>query len=217
MRRAGVKMPDALIALAGLKLETLQPSFSYKIRGAWNAVLTLAERGGAAALVTASAGNHGRALAHAAREVGLPRIAGVEEGERRGGVGDRVQLRQHADGAVLQASPVLRARVRGNREDPQGRMGTAHQQGRREAGRPLALGAAPRAFAYTALGGSRLCVVKQILPALGHHLEPREVETVHQLPGLYPREDSSILSCRCPLGGCRSSRPSPWRTARVPW
>ena len=55
-----------------LKLETLQPSYSYKIRGAWNAVLALGERGGAAGLVTASAGNHGRALAHAAGEVGLP-------------------------------------------------------------------------------------------------------------------------------------------------
>ena len=35
-------------------------------------MLALTERGGAAALVTASAGNHGRALAYAAREMGLP-------------------------------------------------------------------------------------------------------------------------------------------------
>jgi threonine dehydratase len=56
-----------------LKLETLQPTFSYKIRGALNAVLALAERGDvASALVTASAGNHGRALAHAAAAVPLP-------------------------------------------------------------------------------------------------------------------------------------------------
>ena len=55
-----------------LKLETLQPTFSYKIRGAFNAVLKLAEaRGEAPPLVTASAGNHGRALAHAARIAGL--------------------------------------------------------------------------------------------------------------------------------------------------
>jgi threonine dehydratase len=53
-----------------LKLETLQPAFSYKIRGAWNAVLALDVRGDASALVTASAGNHGRALAHAARVSG---------------------------------------------------------------------------------------------------------------------------------------------------
>lgn len=55
-----------------LKLETLQPSFSYKIRGAWNAVLRLRERGeGSRGLVTASAGNHGRALAIAAKAAGL--------------------------------------------------------------------------------------------------------------------------------------------------
>ncbi len=56
-----------------LKLETLQPTFSYKIRGAFNAVLTLVEQHGRQAppLVTASAGNHGRALACAARSAGL--------------------------------------------------------------------------------------------------------------------------------------------------
>ena len=56
-----------------LKLETLQPTFSYKIRGALNAVLRLLEgtAGAVPPLVTASAGNHGRALAHAAREAGL--------------------------------------------------------------------------------------------------------------------------------------------------
>jgi threonine dehydratase len=57
-----------------VKLETLQPTFSYKVRGALNAVLTLAMDRGARnrALVTASAGNHGRALAWAARSAGLP-------------------------------------------------------------------------------------------------------------------------------------------------
>lgn len=50
-----------------LKLETLQPTFSFKIRGAWNAVLAMTERGDSRAIVTASAGNHGRGLAYAAR------------------------------------------------------------------------------------------------------------------------------------------------------
>jgi threonine dehydratase len=55
-----------------LKLETLQPTFSYKIRGAFNTVLALVEDGGEVRpLVTASAGNHGRALAYAARAAGL--------------------------------------------------------------------------------------------------------------------------------------------------
>ena len=57
-----------------LKLESLQPTFSFKIRGAFNAVLRTVEqgRGSAPPLVTASAGNHGRALAFAARDAGLP-------------------------------------------------------------------------------------------------------------------------------------------------
>jgi threonine dehydratase len=56
-----------------LKLETLQPTYSYKIRGATNAVLELAgNRGsGVPAIVTASAGNHGRAMAHAAAAAGM--------------------------------------------------------------------------------------------------------------------------------------------------
>lgn len=56
-----------------LKLETLQPTHSYKIRGATNAVLKLTESAGAGArpIVTASAGNHGRAMAHAAAAAGI--------------------------------------------------------------------------------------------------------------------------------------------------
>jgi threonine dehydratase len=64
-----------------LKLETLQPTFSYKVRGAFNAVLRLVEREGRGAppLVTASAGNHGRALAYAARAAGLSLTVYVPE------------------------------------------------------------------------------------------------------------------------------------------
>jgi threonine dehydratase len=56
-----------------LKLETLQYTHSYKVRGAFNAVLRLRENqaGHRPALVAASAGNHGRALARAARTCGF--------------------------------------------------------------------------------------------------------------------------------------------------
>ena len=56
-----------------LKLETLQPTSSYKVRGAFNVVLRIAEehRDNPPPLVTASAGNHGRALAWAVRAGGL--------------------------------------------------------------------------------------------------------------------------------------------------
>jgi threonine dehydratase len=59
-----------------LKLESLQRANSFKSRGAFNAVLARLERPGAAPaqLVTASAGNHGRALAEAAATFHLPLV-----------------------------------------------------------------------------------------------------------------------------------------------
>ena len=62
-----------------LKAETLQLTGSFKIRGALNTVaqLTAAERRGG--VVTASAGNHGQALAWAARQAGIPAMIFVPE------------------------------------------------------------------------------------------------------------------------------------------
>jgi threonine dehydratase len=59
-----------------LKLEIVQPTCSYKIRGAFNAAQRLCETSTEPAprLVTASAGNHGRALAFAARMLNLPLV-----------------------------------------------------------------------------------------------------------------------------------------------
>lgn len=51
-----------------LKLETHQQTGSFKLRGATNAVLTMGAS--ARGFVTASTGNHGRAVAHAARAQG---------------------------------------------------------------------------------------------------------------------------------------------------
>jgi threonine dehydratase len=53
-----------------LKLETVQPTGSFKLRGATNALAELAEQG-VTRVVTASTGNHGRAVAHAARALGI--------------------------------------------------------------------------------------------------------------------------------------------------
>jgi len=49
-----------------MKLEHLQNTGSFKIRGAWNKVAAVAETDPRARLVTASTGNHGIAVAHAA-------------------------------------------------------------------------------------------------------------------------------------------------------
>jgi threonine dehydratase len=64
-----------------LKLETLQPTSSYKVRGAFNSVLRMAREhdGSPPQLVTASAGNHGRALAWAVRAAGMSLTAYVPE------------------------------------------------------------------------------------------------------------------------------------------
>jgi threonine dehydratase len=54
-----------------LKLETRQPIGAFKLRGAMNAVLALTEDQRRRGLVTASTGNHGRAVACTARELDL--------------------------------------------------------------------------------------------------------------------------------------------------
>lgn len=74
IRRTPLIASDWLSRISGgdarLKLESLQISHSFKARGALNALLVLASKGGRS-VVTASAGNHGRAIAWAASRVGL--------------------------------------------------------------------------------------------------------------------------------------------------
>lgn len=55
-----------------LKLENLQPTNSYKIRGAANAVAMLSDAERARGVWTISAGNAGQAVAYAARQAGVP-------------------------------------------------------------------------------------------------------------------------------------------------
>jgi len=55
-----------------LKAENLQRTGSFKIRGAYNTIATLGQEERAAGVVAASAGNHGQAVAWAAREAGIP-------------------------------------------------------------------------------------------------------------------------------------------------
>ncbi|MGH3368664.1 MAG: threonine ammonia-lyase [Nocardioidaceae bacterium] len=62
-RRAGVPV--------GLKCEHLQPIGAFKIRGAYTAIARVAREGQAAGVVTQSSGNHGQAVAFAARAFGL--------------------------------------------------------------------------------------------------------------------------------------------------
>jgi len=62
-----------------LKLETLQPINSFKIRGAGNAIRKAPPELRAAGLLTASAGNMAQGVAWVARELGLPATIAVPE------------------------------------------------------------------------------------------------------------------------------------------
>ena len=74
-RETPVYSSDTLARLCGqpvfLKAENLQRTGSFKIRGAVNRLGTLTEAERKAGVVTASAGNHGQAVAWAARQAGI--------------------------------------------------------------------------------------------------------------------------------------------------
>ncbi|MDQ2915521.1 MAG: threonine ammonia-lyase [Chloroflexota bacterium] len=76
IRRTPTEKSEALSGLAGrevfLKLENLQKTGSFKIRGALNALMNKDERERANGVVTASAGNHGQGVAFAAKLLGVP-------------------------------------------------------------------------------------------------------------------------------------------------
>jgi threonine dehydratase len=115
VRRTPLVHSDWLSASAGarvsLKLESLQRSNSFKIRGAYNAVIARLERNHTrpVQLVTASAGNHGRALAAAAETFGLPLIvftpadapATKQQAIRRHGADLRAEARDYDEAESL--------------------------------------------------------------------------------------------------------------------
>src|SRR3546814_19086065 len=70
-----------------LKLENLQRTGSYKVRGALNALLAARERGDTRPVIAASAGNHAQGLAWAGYRLRMPGITVLRSEERRGGKG----------------------------------------------------------------------------------------------------------------------------------
>lgn len=74
VRRTPLVVSDSLSRAAGapvhLKLEQLQITGSFKLRGATNAVLALSPEQQGKGVVGVSTGNHGRGLAYAARQAG---------------------------------------------------------------------------------------------------------------------------------------------------
>lgn len=70
--RQAVSLPPSPVDIAAdvvLKLESLQPTGSFKVRGGWNA---LAQAPAGAQVVAASAGNHALGIAYAARALDRP-------------------------------------------------------------------------------------------------------------------------------------------------
>jgi threonine dehydratase len=63
-----------------LKPENLQPVGAFKVRGAVHALLSLPPEAQAAGVITHSSGNHGQALAYAARVVDAPVVVVIPEG-----------------------------------------------------------------------------------------------------------------------------------------
>ena len=58
-------------ALVYLKLENLQPTGAFKIRGAANKLLSLSDEERGRGVITVSSGNHGRAVGYVARRLGV--------------------------------------------------------------------------------------------------------------------------------------------------
>ena len=82
VRTSLVPVP-ALSDIAGhpvyLKLENQQPSGAFKLRGAWTAVRRLPEQQRSAGVITYSSGNHGQAVAYAAKRMGVRAVIVMPE------------------------------------------------------------------------------------------------------------------------------------------
>ena len=129
-----------------LKAENLQRTGSFKIRGAVNKLATMTDEERAAGVVTASAGNHGQAVALAAREAGvaatvfMPLDAPMAKVDATRSYGAEVLL----SGRRVRRGAGCGARTRGGRRDlrpclrgrgGRGRPGNARPRARRAARR----------------------------------------------------------------------------------
>ncbi|EQD42084.1 serine racemase, partial [mine drainage metagenome] len=89
-----------------VKCENLGPTGSFKIRGALNAVLSLSEHEARYGVATHSSGNHGAALAYAARIRKIPVTIVVPEGASR----RKIDLIRHWGGVIVECEPTQAGR-----------------------------------------------------------------------------------------------------------
>ena len=83
LRRGGIARRTPLVYVeelgAHLKLENEQPMGAFKIRGAYNAIRKLPEAVRRRGVITYSSGNHGQAVAYAARHFGIRAVVTMPE------------------------------------------------------------------------------------------------------------------------------------------
>jgi threonine dehydratase len=83
LRRGGIARRTSLVYVeelgAHLKLENEQPMGAFKIRGAYNAIRKLAETARRRGVITYSSGNHGQAVAYAAKHFGIRAVITMPE------------------------------------------------------------------------------------------------------------------------------------------
>lgn len=72
--RHSLGLSRLLGARVSLKMESMQPTGAFKLRGAANAILNLSEHARQRGVITQSSGNHGRAVAYVAAQLGIPAV-----------------------------------------------------------------------------------------------------------------------------------------------
>jgi threonine dehydratase len=100
-------------ALAGnllVKLESLQPTGAFKLRGAYNAIAALPPDRRGNGVVAHSSGNHGFAVAYAARALGVKAAIVVP----RGAPAVKTTAIESAGAELVRVEPTLQARVSGS-------------------------------------------------------------------------------------------------------
>jgi threonine dehydratase len=92
-----------------LKLENLQTTGSFKLRGALNRLMLLKERGEGVRVVAASAGNHGQGVAFAAAQVQIPATIVMPQGAS---ISKQLATRGYGAEVILQGRDLSEALVR---------------------------------------------------------------------------------------------------------
>jgi len=106
-----VPFPDTRPGLL-VKAESLQPTGSFKLRGAYTAISALPSAARERGVVTHSSGNHGLAVAYAAEALGAPAVVVVP----RGAPEVKVAAAARHGARIVTVEPTLAARIAGAQE-----------------------------------------------------------------------------------------------------